>query len=73
MNPVQNLRALTLHVVAMAEYSAEDYQETETAVLRGLEIARVKLVQNHRQCSACGSIDINASGVCQHCGTKAAN
>lgn len=44
MNPVQSLTKLEAAVAAMAGYSAEDYRETEEAVLRGLERARVALV-----------------------------
>lgn len=47
MNPVQNLKKLTTIVATMAEYSAEDYKETEDAVQRGLALARTKLVERH--------------------------
>lgn len=47
MNPVQNLKELTAVVAYMAKYSAEDYKETEEAVQRGLEIARVRLIEGH--------------------------
>lgn len=69
MNTLQSLTALTRAVHAMARYGPEDYRETEEAVMQGLHLARHDLIA-HPRCPVCGSIDINASGVCPHCGQK---
>lgn len=69
MNTLQSLSSLTKIVHTMAGYGPEDYRETEEAVMRGLHLARCDLV-THPRCPVCGSIDINASGVCTHCGQK---
>ncbi|MFT9076004.1 hypothetical protein [Ethanoligenens sp.] len=44
MNTVQSITKLEALIVSLAGYSAEDYQEIEDAVERGLERARVSLV-----------------------------
>lgn len=72
MNDIITLAKITFVVEKYASYGPEDYQEVEQAVHRGLELAKLRLMHASR-CPACGSIDVNAFGVCTHCGTKAAN
>lgn len=49
MNTIQSITKLEALINSMAAYSAEDYKETEEAVQRGLERARVALVGKGEQ------------------------
>lgn len=45
MNTIQSIATLEALIASLAGYSAEDYQEIEDAAARGLERARVSLMQ----------------------------
>ncbi|MFT9077165.1 hypothetical protein [Ethanoligenens sp.] len=46
MNTIQSIAKVETLIASLAGYSTEDYQEIEDAAMRGLERARVLLVQN---------------------------